>query len=678
VAARGGHDDRRVPLLHRVAPWALLAATAVLTVFSAALDVLSSQGGEPEWVSYVAPLAVLMSSGVGIVLATRRPGNPIGWLLLVNGVVLAVSGLATNYSVYGLLEEPGSLPAADVAAVYDQSAWPLLFAPLTAIAFVFPDGRLPSPRWRPIAIAAIACFIASTAVQFFGPGELDEPFRAVSSPFPTLPKAVFFPILTLGSLGLAASLIAGAVAMRVRLRRAAGEERQQIKLVVYAAALIPLAVLVGWAESFITGNADTAATAALIVVLIAIPLAIGVAVMRYRLYEIDRIVNRTLVYVTLSILLAATYAAVSLLLGVALGEGSTLPTAAATLAVALTFGTLRSRVQRTVDRRFNRARYEGMRCVERHLADLRAGRATPEQTGAVLAEALNDPALELVYWLPESDEHVDATGRVVPIAPDDGRDLTPVRRGDLRLGAVLHDPALSTRPDVIESVINAAGLAIEIGRLRAEVRRRLAEVEESRARIVTAGYVERRRLERDLHDGAQQRLVSIGLAIRHVQAQLGPGAADIGATLEGTVDEIFRAIDELRELARGVRPACLDDGLAPALRELATRSPLRTEVCATNERFAEQIEAAAYFVASEALTNSVKHAQASRVTVSAERDDGRLILRVVDDGIGGAVASERSGLAGITDRVAALGGSVRVLSAPGEGTSVTAELPCGS
>lgn len=467
--------------------------------------------------------------------------------------------------------------------------------------------------------------------------------------------------------------------MRVRMKRAAGVERRQLKLVVLAGTLIPFAIVAGWTESILTGNADTAAGLTLVLAVVAIPLAIGVAVMRYRLYEVDRIVNRTLVYVTLSVLLAATYAAVSLLLGVALGHGSTVATAAATLAVALAFGTLRSRVQRLVDRRFNRARYEGLRRVESHLVDLRAGRATPEETGAVLAAALDDPDLELLYFLPGSDDYVDARGRVVALPTDGERDLTPVRRGDLRLGAVLHDPLLSTQPDVTESVINGAGLAIEIGRLRAEVRHRLAEVEESRARIVTAGYEERRRLERDLHDGAQQRLVSIGLAIRHVQSRLGASnGSDVVSTLDATVDEVFKAIDELRELARGVRPACLDDGLGPALRELATRSPLKTEVAATSERFAEQIEAAAYFVASEALTNSVKHARASRVTVSAERADDVLVLRVVDDGVGGAVASERSGLAGISDRVAALGGSVSVLSAPGEGTRVTAELPCGS
>ena len=523
----------------------------------------------------------------------------------------------------------------------------------------------------------MSCSLA-LVVGFLGRERFEAPFDAYTSPLPKLPDAVFLALYPVASLGLVVSLLASALAMRTRLKRATGTERRQIKLLAYAAALIPLAIGIGWAESLIAGSSGVAASASAGVVLVAIPLAIGVAVMRYRLYEVDRLVNRTLVYVTLSVLLAGTYAGVSLFLGVALGAGGTLPTAAATLAATLAFGGLRARVQRVVDRRFDRARYEALRRVERHLEDLRAGRAAPEQTGAVLAEALGDPGLELLLWLPDAEEYVDATGSVVRPAEDDERALTPVRRGDLPLGAVLHARALSDQPDLLESVITAAGLAIEIARLRAEVQRRLAEVRDSRARIVTAGYEERRRLERDLHDGAQQRLVSIGLAMRHVQGRLGPDAGDIGAQLDEAVAEVSRTIEELREMARGVRPAVLDDGLAPALRELASRTPLKTEVSATSERFPESIEAAAYFVASEALTNAVKHANASRVTVSAERSDGHLVLRVTDDGVGGAVADERSGLAGITDRVSALGGSVRVSSPPGEGTAVVAELPCAS
>jgi signal transduction histidine kinase len=253
-----------------------------------------------------------------------------------------------------------------------------------------------------------------------------------------------------------------------------------------------------------------------------------------------------------------------------------------------------------------------------------------------------------------------------------------VRRGALRLGTLIHDPSLAEHPDLLEDVIVRAGLAIEIARLRVEVRRQLSEVEQSRARIVAATYEERRRLERDLHDGAQQRLVSIGLDLRHVQHGLGEDSGEPRAALDAVVAKLTDAIEELRELARGVRPSALDSGLAAALRELASRAPIETDVEATGERFDERIEAAAYFVASEALTNSVKHAHASRVVLSAARVNGSLVLGVSDNGRGGAAPSAGSGLVGLADRVAALGGRLDLQSDAGGGTTLVAELPCAS
>jgi signal transduction histidine kinase len=461
------------------------------------------------------------------------------------------------------------------------------------------------------------------------------------------------------------------------MKRGSLVERLQLRWLAFAALLLPAAIVASLIESSITGSEGAATTIGSVLALTAIPVAIGVAVMRYRLYEIDRLINRTLVYVTLTAALAATFAAISLTLGVVIGSGSTLPTAAATLVVVLLFRPLRSRVQTFVDRRFDRARYEGLRKVEHFLEELRAGRAAPEATGEVMAEAIGDPGLELFFWLPAEQVHVDASGRAVEELPTAGGARTPVRRGGLQLATVVHDRALGERPDLLESVIEAAGLAIEIARLRVEVRRRLAEVEESRTRIVTAGYEERRRLERDLHDGAQQRLVSIGLALRNVQSRL-PTPSPEAAELNATVEEVADAIEELRELARGVRPAGLDDGLSPALRELASRSPLHTNVDATEERFEDKLETAAYFVASEALANAAKHAHASHVTLSTARRNGHLVVCIRDDGVGGAVRSEGSGLAGMTDRVAALGGSLSVDSRPDRGTIVTAELPCES
>jgi signal transduction histidine kinase len=205
-----------------------------------------------------------------------------------------------------------------------------------------------------------------------------------------------------------------------------------------------------------------------------------------------------------------------------------------------------------------------------------------------------------------------------------------------------------------------------------------SELAASRARIVAASDEARRRLERDLHDGAQQRLVSIGLALRHAQHELGPAANGTAATLDGALAEITLAIEELRELARGVRPAQLDDGLAPALRELAGRAPLTVEVRASAERFPPQIETAAYFIACEGLTNAVKHAAATKVTLSTRSEAGCLVVCVSDDGNGGAQLDAGSGLRGLSDRAEAHGGSLLLESGRGTGTTLTAELPCGS
>lgn len=631
--------------------------------------------GTESWALWLA--AVAATTGIGLALALRLPRNPIGWLLLANGVVIVAQGLAEAYARYGLDKGFDRVAGADWAVLYSEAGWPTLFACVTAVALLFPDGRLPSRRWRPLAICTAVSFVVLLVTEALSPEEFAAPFEGVRSPLPVLTGPVIATAQGLAFLGCLAGLVGAALAMRVRLRRSRGEERLQIKWLAYGAATIPLAVVVCLVEIQLTGDDGPATSLALGGTLITIPVAVGVAVARYRLYEIDRLINRTLVFATLTAGLATVFAAVSVLGGMAAGSGSTLPTAAATLVVAVAFGPLRRRLQVAIDRRFDRARYDGLRRVYGFLEDVRAGRAAPEQTGAVLADALGDPTLELFFQFEEDARYVDASGRIVSVLPTDGRTATPLRRGPVELGVVLHDPELARNPDLLDSVLVATGMAIEVARLRVEVRRHLAEVEDSRARIVAAGYDERRRLERDLHDGAQQRLVSIGLTLRHVQAGL-PADGGPAAALDAAVDEVSAAIRELRELARGVRPAGLDDGLAAALRELTTRSALHTRIDVTAERFDDRIETAAYFVASEALTNATKYSQASEVAVSASLRAGTLVLSVRDDGVGGAHATEGSGLAGMVDRVAALGGSLEVESPVGSGTVVTAELPCES
>ncbi len=651
-----------------------LAAVACAAI--PAILLLNAGAGEYQqsWVANtVGPMAVLTSVAVGLVVALRRPSNPIGWLLLGNGLIFGwLGGFPAAWAGYAL-EHPGTLPGGRLAAVWDTGAWPLLFAGIVAIGFVFPDGRLLSPRWRWIAIGGGVAAMVTLVGGLLSANPLDSPFDDVA-PLALLPDAITGAMQGLGLVGMFAALIAAAVAVVSRFRGSEGELRAQMKWVAYAATLIPVTILV----STLDGGTGLVTLIAMLTLEIAIPLSIGIAVMRYRLYEIDRLVNATLVYGALTVLLAAAFVAVTLGGGVLIGGGAAVPTAAATLAVTLAFRPLRARVQTLVDRRFNRARYEGLQQVDRFLGDLRIGQAEPEGIGEVLAEAASDPSLRLFFWLPHDEAHADAAGRLVPELPASPAGRTPVRRGELLLGTVVHDPLLRDRASLLDPVILRAGLAIEIARLRVEVRRQLSEVEQSRTRIVTATYEERRRLERDLHDGAQQRLVSLGLDLRHVQHELGEATGgDAKATLDSVVAGLAEAIEELRELARGVRPAALDDGLAAALAELAARAPISTEVEATAERFNHEIEAAAYFVASEALTNAVKHADSSQVVLRAGRDNGNLVLSVSDDGRGGAAPGAGSGLTGLADRVAALGGRLDLRS-DGAGTALVAEFPCES
>ena len=472
------------------------------------------------------------------------------------------------------------MPGPEWAVLWEQSSWPLLFAALIAIAYVFPDGRLPSPRWRRMAAVSVAAFGAFLVLSFFDPEPFEAPYESVDRPLPGLPEA-------LGCSGRSPcsawspACVAGVQAMRVRFRRAQGIERLQLKWLAYTAALIPATLLVCLAGSLLADGVEgeDLFNALFFFMLGAIPTSVGVAVLRYRLYDIDRVINRTLVYGVLTVLLAAAYGATTLLIGTGVGSGSAWSTAGATLLVAVAFRPLRGRVQDVVDRRFSRARYDARQRIAGFLEDLRAGRAAPEAIEPVLRDVLSDPRLELRFFLPESELYVDARGRPADAEPEDGRVRTPVTRAGTPVGMVLHSPVdEEERPGLLEEVVEAAGLAIEIARLRVALRRQLDEVEASRARIVSAGYEERRRLERDLHDGAQQRLVSIGLALRHAQHELGVAPDKAGASIEGAVSEVGVAIEELRELARGVRPAQLDAGLTAALNELAARAPVPVEV----------------------------------------------------------------------------------------------------
>jgi signal transduction histidine kinase len=305
----------------------------------------------------------------------------------------------------------------------------------------------------------------------------------------------------------------------------------------------------------------------------------------------------------------------------------------------------------------------------------------PEGLRDALARALNDRTLEVAFWLRERQEFVDENGVPVTLPEDTTRRaVTLLEHDGDRYAALIHDPTLRDEPRLVEAAAAAARMALENARLQAEVRAQLARVSESRSRIVAAADEQRRRIERDLHDGAQQRLVALALELRNAQRRLGTEVdPEVERILVAAVDDLQLAVAELRELARGIYPRILtEDGLAAALESLAVRMPVPVKVTASEERLPPELEAAAYFLACEALTNAVKYANASSVEIRAARDNGSLVIEVVDDGVGGADPADGSGLTGLAERLEAHGGSLRVESGNGLGTRVVGELPCGS
>jgi signal transduction histidine kinase len=302
----------------------------------------------------------------------------------------------------------------------------------------------------------------------------------------------------------------------------------------------------------------------------------------------------------------------------------------------------------------------------------------PEDLRDALARALRDPSLTLAYWLPEFASWADRDGRPVQLpAADSGRATTHIDRDRAPVAVLMHDPSLGDEPELLAAVTAGAAIALEHGRLHAELRARLGELRGSRARVIEAGQKERQRLERNLHDGAQQRLIALSLDLGLLGERLGDDPV-ARTRLNEARNEIALSLAELRDVARGLHPAVVSGhGLAVALESLAAHAlvPVRLTV-ELEGRLHEQLEVAAYYVVAESLTNVGKHAQATSATVGVARANGQVVVEVVDDGIGGADTERGSGLRGLADRVEALGGRLQVWTPGGGGTRVRAELPC--
>jgi signal transduction histidine kinase len=305
------------------------------------------------------------------------------------------------------------------------------------------------------------------------------------------------------------------------------------------------------------------------------------------------------------------------------------------------------------------------------------GDPAPDDLRKALARALRDPSVALAYWLPDYESYADLDGRPIEVPGGDGRAATLIERNGNRVAALLHDPALEDEPELLDAVSAAAGIAIENARLQAQLAARLEELRGSRARAIEAGQAERKLLERNLHDGAQQRLVALTLRLALLKKEVA-GSPAVGEQFEEVQSELAQSLEELRDLARGIHPAVLSGhGLAIALEQAGARAPVPVELTIEFDgRLPEPVEVAAYYVVTESLANMAKHAQASSATIDVSRVGAVVVVEVVDDGIGGADSERGSGIRGLGDRVEALGGRLRVWTPKGGGTRVRAEIPC--
>jgi signal transduction histidine kinase len=629
----------------------LALAAGVVAVATGVVLARSPDAVDIAWAAVAVGLG-LPAVTLGLVVARRRPNNVVGALLVAMGLAPCVVGLLDTVTTASA-RVPEVVPGAGVLAALDNGVWMLWYLPVALLALYFPDGSLPSRRWR---LVAIGLPVVAVAI------ELREAVDTRDDAFVLTLLVVF--------LGL---LVAAAVSLVRRYRRADAVRGTQLAWIALAMMFLPITLLLCWASYLFLGRVDLVVIG-LVLTYLAIPAATTIAMLRHGLYDSRRALSTTVAYTVVTAGLLGVFAAASALSGVLAGRDSAVVAAFVTAVCVLALAPARQRVQRMVDRRLYPVRRAALAAVDGLRHRVHIGQSVPEQVETVLGEALRDSSLRVGYRLPGRGDLVDANGVVLPGAT--GHDSVPIRVGDVEIG-VLRWHGGSSR-ELLRELAAACALLVELVRLRIELAQALRNVEASRSRLQHIGYQERRRLERDLHDGAQQRLVTLGMALRLAQRRLRAGPVDVDGLLDHGVAELGTAVAELRQLAHGLRPSSLDDGLGPALAGLTSTMPVSVVLDVRADELPEDVTTTAYYVVAESVTNAVKHARAERVRVHVEQCDGQLRIEVTDDGIGGAALSDGSGLSGLSDRVAATGGTLRVHSPAGAGTQVEAVLPCVS
>jgi signal transduction histidine kinase len=667
--AHGSRLRQRVLIAGVVALWLVIPVSlAAVLVFNRLL----TDAGRPDLAApfgdaIVLVLAMVSASTVGAGLALRRPRHPVGWLFLALGIAIALP--TGGYAGYGAIARPGSLPAADMVGVVGDSSFLLWFVVLALIMHLTPDGRPLSRLWSVLMWATVASAAIALLTVLVTDFPLDPPLESIRNPLAiSTMSGVLEGVRTVVGITTGLGVLVGALSLLARYRRSTGLGRRQLLWLTPAAIFIPIFVAASFVASYANNVAVLNVVVGMFVVLL--PLATALAITRYHLYDVDRILSRALTYVLVTGILVATYVVVVLAVGAAFGE-SQLSAVVATLAAVSVAGPAYRKLQYVVDRRFNRRRFDAVQVIRRYVQE-----PSPDVTAEeVLRRAVADPTLRVAYWVDDRREWVTGDGR--PAEP--GTADIELRGHDRPIARVGFDGADTSR-ELVEAVVVEARPELDNAGLRAAVALQLVEVRESRARIVAAADASRREIERNLHDGAQQHLVALAVKLGLVGRIAGDDTAAVKLMLEEMKDEVQATVTELRELAHGIYPPLLrDHGLGEALRNAANRAALPTSVeVETARRFDAGTEAAVYFCCLEAIQNAGKHAgEDAAVRVRVCENGRRLEFEVCDDGVGFDVVAGRNGhgFVNMRDRVGALGGTLMVDSVPGGGTSVRGEIP---
>jgi signal transduction histidine kinase len=648
-------------------------------------------------------------------LVVRRAGNTIGWFLLGVGAVMAAQAFTSTYAVLGITH-PGTLPAPELVGLLSDWSFVPQVSTLVFMLLLFPPGTLPSPRWRPFAALALLATALTMAGFVVHPRQIALPAPGGASLTVANPLGIqsLGPVLstvlpgTYTSLGVVdIVLLAGALAsLAIRYRSGRREVRQQIKwitLAVVAFVVCQVAGLLGFVAFGTGSNPVTIAayTGTPIIVLYGIPALITVAILKHGLYEIDVIINRAIWYGLLSAALTAIYVTIVVGIGTLAGyAGGPLLTAAAALVIAVLFQPLRGRARLVANRLVYGQRatpYQVLADFAEDMAGQLDADAALERMATVLAGATGAVRVEVwvrvgpqlrarVTWPPGS-----APPAAVSLADGDrlpelgATRAVAVRHGDELLGAITvekprNEPVSAAEDKLLAHLASQAGLVLRNVRLTAELQATIDDLRASRRRLVTAQDTERQRIERNLHDGAQQQLVALMIQLA-VLDDAADDPAEVRQLTGELRDGLHAALDDLRALARGIYPPLLaDQGLGAAVRAQAGRAPLPVLVEADGiGRYRRDAEATAYFCILEALQNVAKYARASSAKVALSCPDDHLEFTVTDDGAGFDTAKPTpgTGLQGMADRLAAVGGTLCIRSAPGLGTTISGNLPAG-